>query len=96
MSIQDEVAQAADVAKDNDCPFGQWLYGPTLPAEVHTSADYATVRNLHADFPKCAAQVIECVGQGNKAKAETLMHGDYAKISGGLTSAMMKWMAAAH
>jgi hypothetical protein len=38
MSIQDEVAQAADVAKDNVCPFGQWLYGPTLPAEVHTSA----------------------------------------------------------
>lgn len=27
-------AQAADVAKDNVCPFGQWLYGPTLPADV--------------------------------------------------------------
>jgi hypothetical protein len=40
--------------------------------------------------------VIECVGHGDKAKADALMASDYAKISGDLTSAMMKWKAAAH
>ena len=60
-----------------------------------TSADYASVRKLHADFHQCASKVIECVGLGDRAKADALMAGDYAKISGDLTSAMMKWKTAA-
>ena len=89
-------AKAADVAKDNVCGFGQWLYGPTLPAAVRTSADYNAVRKLHADFHKCAGKVLECVGHGDKAKAEALMHGEYAKVSTDLTSAMMKWKTTVH
>jgi methyl-accepting chemotaxis protein len=87
-------ARAADVAKDNVCAFGQWLYGPSLSPALKASADYNTVRKLHADFHKCASKVIECVGIGDKAKADALMAGDYAKVSGDLTSAMMKWKAA--
>jgi methyl-accepting chemotaxis protein len=87
-------ANAADVAKDNACPFGQWLYG-SVPQAARTSADYASVRKLHADFHKCASQVIECVGHNDKAKADALMAGEYHKISGDLTAAMMKWKAAA-
>ena len=87
-------ANAADVAKDNTCPFGQWLYGSTVPAATRASADYTAVRKLHADFHRCAAKVIECVGHGDKTGADALMAGDYAKISGDLTSAMMKWKAA--
>ena len=87
-------ANAADVAKDNACAFGQWLYG-SVPQAARTSADYASVRKLHADFHKCASQVIECVGHNDKAKADALMAGDYAKVSGELTAAMMKWRAAA-
>ena len=89
-------ANAADVAKDNVCAFGQWLYGPSLTPAMRTSADYASVRKLHADFHKCASKVIECVGHGDKAQAHALMAGDYAKVSGDLTAAMMKWKAAAH
>ena len=86
-------AVASDVAKDHVCAFGQWLYGSVPPA-ARTSADYSTVRKLHADFHKCAAQVIECVGKGDKAKADAVMASDYAKVSSDLTSAMMKWKAA--
>jgi Chemoreceptor zinc-binding domain len=89
-------ANAADVAKDNACPFGQWLYGAAVPPAARASADYAAVRKLHADFHKCAAKVIECVGHGDKAKADTLMANDYHKVSGDLTSAMLKWKATAH
>lgn len=89
-------ANAADVAKDNACAFGQWLYGSAIPASTRASADYASVRKLHADFHQCAAKVIECVGHGDKAGADALMAADYAKVSGDLTSAMMKWKAAGH
>ena len=68
---------------------------PCKSGPARASADYAAVRKLHADFHKCASKVIECVGQGDKAQADVLMADDYAKISGDLTTAMMKWKAAA-
>ena len=88
-------ANPADVAKDNGCPFGQWLYGSTIPASARNGANYATVRKLHADFHKCASNILECVSTGQKAKADTLMAGEYATVSSNLTAAMMKWKTAA-
>lgn len=84
-------ADPHEVAKENVCPFGQWLYGSTIPAAARQRPDYGTVRELHAKFHKCAASVLECVAQGQKAQATALMAGDYTKISADLTSAMMHW-----
>ena len=89
-------ANPVDVAKDNGCPFGQWLYSSTVPATARASADYSSVRKLHADFHKCAAKVLECVTHGHKAQADALMAGEYTKVSTDLTTAMMKWKAASH
>ena len=87
-------ANAADVAKDNACPFRQWLSGSVPPA-AQASADYASVRKLQADFLNCASQLIECVGHNDKAQADALIAGDYNKVSGDLTAVMLKWKAAA-
>jgi hypothetical protein len=87
-------ANPIEVAKDNACAFGQWLYGSTIPATARTTLDYTTVRKLHTEFHKCAAKVLECVSNGKKAQADALMVGEYTKISGDLTAAMMKWKAA--
>src|SRR4030067_1327121 len=54
-------ANAADVAKDNACPFGQWLYG-AVPQAARTGADHAAGRKLDADFHQCAPKVIERAG----------------------------------
>jgi methyl-accepting chemotaxis protein len=89
-------ANAADVAKDNACAFGQWLYGPTISASARTSPDYAAVRKLHADFHKCASKVIEHVGHGDKTQADAVMAGDYTKVSHELTAALTKWKSASH
>ena len=86
---------SAEVAKDDACEFGQWLYGPTIPAVECFSADYISVRTIHANFHKCAAKVLECVAIGKKAQANALMNGEYAKVSADLTSAMLKWKEAA-
>jgi len=85
-----------EVAKDNGCPFGEWLYGTTIPATTRAGADYAAVRKLHADYHRCAAKVLECVAHGQKAQADALMTGDCALISAELTSAMAKWSVANH
>jgi len=87
-------ANPVEVAKDDACPFGQWLYGSTISATARASADYTSVRKLHADFHKCAAKVLACVVQGQKAQADALMTGEYAQVSADLTSAMAKWKAA--
>ena len=86
-------ADPAEVAKDNHCAFGQWLYGTSIPATARIGTDYAAVRRLHADFHKCASKVLACVASGNKEQANALMAGEYDKSSGDLTSAMMKWKA---
>ena len=89
-------ADPAEVAKDNACAFGQWLHGATIPPAMRASADYATVRKLHADFHKCASKVLACVASGHKDQADAIMTGEYATISGDLTAAMMKWKAHSH
>jgi hypothetical protein len=45
-------ANLHDVAKDDACTFGQWLYSPALSPAVRASSDYLAVRALHADFHK--------------------------------------------
>jgi hypothetical protein len=87
-------ADPAEVAKDNHCAFGQWLNGSSIAADARASADYAAVHRLHADFHKCASKVLACVASGHKDQASALMAGEYDKISGELTTAMMKWKAA--
>src|SRR5664279_3859872 len=79
----------AEIAKDDVCEFGQWLYGSTIPDTVRASGDYASVRKLHADFHKCAANILECVSNGQKTQANALMTGAYAEVSANLTAAMM-------
>jgi hypothetical protein len=71
-------ANVAEVANDNVCEFGQWLYGPTIPDTVRDSVDYASVCKLHADFHKCAANVLKCVSNGQKTQANALMTGAYS------------------
>lgn len=76
---------------DNQCAFGKWLYG--LSGADKTSSHFAKVKELHAEFHKTAASVTEKALSGKKAEAEKMMAmgGDYASISGRLTSAMMAW-----
>jgi hypothetical protein len=58
-----------------------------------TSKHYQTVKELHAEFHKTAARIAELAVSGNKTEAEKMMSfgGEYTKISGKLTSAMMEW-----
>lgn len=80
---------------DDQCAFGKWLHGDTLPAEVKASPHYAKVRELHARFHQVAAAVAEAALAGRKAEAEASMGitGEYGRASADLTRAMMDWLA---
>lgn len=80
----------ATIQMDNQCAFGKWLYGDTLTSVDKSSAQYKTVKELHAEFHKTAAQLATT---GKKADAEKMMAsgGGYNAVSAKLTSAMMAW-----
>jgi hypothetical protein len=86
------------VAKDNACEFGKWIYGASVPADAKKMPEFETCRHLHADFHKTAADVLRLAISGNKAKAhEAIGHeSKFANISSDLTMAMMKWSGKAH
>ncbi|NOU16254.1 MAG: CZB domain-containing protein [Bacteroidales bacterium] len=81
------------IRQDNQCAFGKWLYGSTLSSFDKSSNHYKTVKELHAEFHKAAAHVVELAVNGKKAEAEKMIAygGNYARISSKLTQAMVEW-----
>jgi hypothetical protein len=81
----------ATIKVDNQCAFGQWLYGQTLNASDKTTPDYKTVKDLHAEFHKVAARVAELATSGKQAEADQVLSQEFADASLKLTTAMMNW-----
>jgi chemoreceptor zinc-binding protein len=84
---------AETIRVDNQCAFGKWLYSPALNSVDKASEHYKTVKDLHAEFHKTAAKVVELALDGKRIEAEKMiaLDGDYAGVSSKLTSAMMGW-----
>lgn len=83
----------AEVRADDVCAFGQWLYGLTIPSGTQRDVNYLAVVELHAQFHRCAAQVLECVAAGDKTRAKAMLapKGEYSVISSQLVAAMVTW-----
>lgn len=81
-------------AADNQCEFGKWLYSNAArlsPTEKGT--DYDTIKKLHADFHRCAADTLGKALKGDRAGYESDMSlsGRFTDVSAKLTTAMMNW-----
>lgn len=81
------------IRQDNQCNFGKWLYGGSLSAADKSSVHYKTVRDLHAEFHRCAARVADLALTGMKGDADKMLalDGDFTTVSARLTAAMMEW-----
>ena len=81
------------VSVDNQCKFGQWLYGVSLTPAEKASPGYRECRDLHARFHRSAAGVLELALGGHTAQAEAAMKdgSEFAKVSSTLTDAMLRW-----
>lgn len=82
----------AEVRLDDRCEFGTWLHS-SIAAEERSDPNYATVKQLHANFHQRAADVLEMVARGDEAGARRSMDhaGAFADASAQLTQAMMTW-----
>ena len=81
----------ATIGSDDVCEFGRWLYGHELSDDDKISADYRTVRDLHAEFHKVAQQVAELAESSNRYEAYKLLYGEYIASSGKLAIALTAW-----
>jgi hypothetical protein len=81
----------AIVKQDNQCEFGKWLY--SCSAAEKQSPHYEKIRELHAQFHKEAAQILDLALTGKKQDAEARIaaNSDYRNLSGNLTREMMAW-----
>ncbi len=81
----------ADIAVDDKCDFGQWLYGPTFDEATRAGKPYQVTRRLHAEFHDVAARVAAFAEAGQKSQAYALLDGEYTEKSGKLMRALTKW-----
>jgi len=83
----------AVIKVDNQCEFGKWLYGPDFSAAEKLTQNYRSAVDLHAQFHKEAAQVVEWATSGQKDLADKAMglEGSYTKASSALTRELVKW-----
>ena len=82
-----------DVASFTACSFGKWLYGSTVTPAMKNNTYYNSIKELHAEFHRIAAQVAKLALAGKKEDAKMLMapQGEYATISRRLTDILVEW-----
>lgn len=80
-----------DIACDDKCAFGKWLYGNGIDDTIKAGKPYQVTRRLHADFHKLAGQVARLAEDGKKGEAYALLDGEYAQKSSKLLRALTKW-----
>ena|SRR6218665_3572831 len=79
------------VAKDDQCAFGKWLHGSSLDADIRAGKPYEVVQRLHADFHRCAGDVLRKAVSGQARDANTLFEGEFTERSQILVTALTKW-----
>jgi len=80
----------AEVALDNQCAFGKWLY--SAGEEVRSNPHYQEVQRLHAAFHKQAAKTLADAVAGRHEQAmHDLEHGDYADATSALVLGLSRW-----
>ncbi|MCC7368483.1 MAG: HAMP domain-containing protein [Chloroflexi bacterium] len=82
--------------RDDACPFGAWLYKEIGPAD-RQHPQYLPVRELHAEFHRCAASVLELAVGGRQAEARAAVApgSAFVRASLALTHAIGDWRRAA-
>lgn len=69
------------ICRDDQCPLGKWIYGRGGSEFGHTET-YLDVKDHHANFHRCAGNVLQTAKSGLKEKALEMLHqGDYARAS---------------
>ncbi len=80
-----------DVQRCDICEFGKWIEGDEVPASLKGGKPYQVTRQLHREFHKAAAVVINHATNGRTDRAQEVMEGAYAERTEKLTRAITRW-----
>lgn len=83
-----EKLESATVCKDNLCDLGKWIYGEG--AKYKAVPSYKNLVTLHANFHKCAADVLKKVEAGDKPAAKSILSGPFVGASKDTVNAIMQ------
>ena len=75
----DETLDPEVVGMDDKCALGKWIYGDGQA--FSKSASYETVRAMHAEFHRLAAEVVRLHQAGKTTQAEQLLQREYSRHS---------------
>jgi methyl-accepting chemotaxis protein len=74
-----EKLDSAVVCKDNVCALGKWIYGD---GEKHkTATHYGELLSHHANFHRCAGDVVRKVETNDKAGARSILAGEFVSAA---------------
>ncbi|BCB26106.1 hypothetical protein SKTS_09920 [Sulfurimicrobium lacus] len=82
-----EHLDSATVCKDNLCALGKWIYGD---GEKHRDAPhYTNLLTKHANFHRCAGDVVRKVESHDKAGAMSMLKGEFSAAAKETVTAIM-------
>ena len=76
------------VCKDNMCDLGKWIYGEG--AKYKAEVSHRTLVERHANFHRCAADVVKKVEAGDPTSARSMLAGAFAVASKDTIGAIMQ------
>ncbi len=84
--------QPSIIKMDDQCDFGKWLHHE-IPQEMRQTEIYQTVVQIHADFHRQTAAILEMALAGRQTEAEKAMGlgSEWAKVSSGMVSELLSW-----
>lgn len=77
-----------EVGRDDNCPLGQWIND-----NIQNHGDKSLFRQVqvqHAEFHRCAAEIIETVDNNKPDVAESMLSSDYAQLSHMIVKSLTK------
>jgi hypothetical protein len=76
-----EDLKAEVICRDDQCPLGKWIYSRG-GGEFGYSETFFDMKAHHANFHRCAGEVVTMAQTGDKERARHLLHhGDYVRAS---------------
>ena len=98
-AIDSGAASTLDPAKvclDNQCPFGCWLYGATLPEKAKALEQFAECVELHKQFHLSTGEILRLAMAGKRREALDALcePSPYYELSATLVQLMKAWAAA--
>jgi hypothetical protein len=83
-----ETLDPAVIGVDNRCELGKWIYSGGT--SFQHNANYTTVKELHANFHKVAASIVDYHMRGETQAAQSLLTGDYSQLSNTLKKNILR------